>query len=397
MTRASRTDITRRRLESQALTGPLTGRHTGKATNTATTTDGDDLAWVVDRFLALQAQDLRWAKWAVAIRSPGTTSADVDALIDSGRIVRSWPMRGTLHLVPAQELGWMLELTTPRLWAGSTSRRRDLGLDESTIERARAVAIAALSGGRELSRADFLAELNRNGIDAAGQRGYHLIWHLAQSGTLCWGRQLDTQQMLVLLDEWVPRPRRLERDEALGEFLLRYLVGHGPAPLTDFAWWSQLTMADAKTALAVAEPRLTGLEVDGVRHLFPQASDVGPLGRAAPGRGRDAVRALPGFDEYLLGYRDRSFAIEPENLTRVVPGKNGIFLPLLVRGGRVIGTWRRDWQPRMITVEPLPFDPLSDAAARSADRSLHEYATFLNRPVNVLPATVSALLGAAGE
>ena len=378
MTPASRTDITRRRLVSQALTGAL----------------GGNPAHVVDRLLAVQAQDLRWAKWAVAVRAPGTTSADVDRLIDSGRIVRSWPMRGTLHLVPARELGWMLELTTPRLWAGSTTRRRDLGLDETTIEQARDVALAVLSGGREMSRAAFLAELTDHGISTAGQRGYHLIWHLAQSGTLCWGRQLDAQQMLVLLDEWVPRPRRLERDEALGEFLLRYLAGHGPAQLTDFAWWSQLTMADAKTALAVAGAQLTGLDVDGVRHLLPAADDVAPVPRAAPGRGGDAVLALPGFDEHLLGYRDRSFAIEPENLTRVVPGKNGIFLPTLVRGGRVVGTWRRDWQPRLITVEPRPFSPLSAAAARSADRSLHEYAVFLNREVRVLPPTVSPLLGA---
>ena len=381
MTRASRTDITRRRLESQALTGAL----------------GADPARVVDRLFALQAQDLRWAKWAVAIRAPGTTSADVDALIDSGRIVRSWPMRGTLHLVPATELRWMLELTTPRLWAGSATRRRDLGLDETTIESARAVALDVLAGGQELSRAAFLAALGHHGIDAAGQRGYHLIWHLAQSGTLCWGRQLDAQQMLVLLDDWVPRPRRLERDEALGEFLLRYLFGHGPAPLTDFAWWSQLTMTDAKTALAVAAPQLSRLDVDDVQHLLPAASDAAPLPRAVPGRGRGAILALPGFDEHLLGYRDRSFAIEPENLTRVVPGKNGIFLPLLVRAGRVVGTWRREWQPKLITVEPRPFLPLSTVAAQSADRSLHEYATFLDRPVRVLPPEVAPLLDAAAD
>jgi hypothetical protein len=379
MTRASRTDITRRRLDSQALTGALSGRP----------------AEVVDRLLALQSQDLRWGKWAVGVRSPGTTSADVDALIDSGRIVRSWPMRGTLHLVPAVDLGWMLMLTTARLWAGSATRRRDLDLDEATIERARTVAVEALSGGRELSRAAFLDRLAQHGIDASGQRGYHLIWHLAQSGTLCWGRQLDTQQMLVLLDEWVPDPRRLDRDEALGEFLVRYLAGHGPAPLTDFAWWSQLTMADAKTALAVAGPTLLGFDVDGVTHLLPAASDVAPLARAGSGRGRGAVLALPGFDEHLLGYRDRSFAIEPENLTRVVPGKNGIFLPLLVRAGRVVGTWRRDWQPKLITVEPRPFAELPAPAARSADRSLHEYADFLGRTVQVLPQAVQPLVGTA--
>ena len=368
MTRASRSDITRRRLVSQALTGTIT-----------------DPALVVDRMLAMQAQDLRWAKWAVAVRAPGSTSADIDNLLDSGRVVRSWPMRGTLHLVPGPDLAWLLDLTTPRLWAGAATRRRDLGLDEATIEHARAVAEEALSGGRELSRADFQALLQRHGINVDGQRGYHLIWHLAQSGTLCWGRQLDSQQMLVLLADWVPNPRRLERDEALGEYLLRYLAGHGPAPLTDFAWWSQVTMADAKTALGVAEPQLNVLEVDGVRHLLPRSADVGPLGRAAAGRGPNAVLALPGFDEHLLGYRDRSFAIEPENLTRVVPGKNGIFLPILVRGGRIAGTWRRDWQARAITVQPVPFAAPSPAFARSADRALHEYARFLGRRVHVLP------------
>jgi len=369
MTRASRSDITRRRLASQALTGSVT-----------------DPALVVDRMLAVQAQDLRWAKWAVAVRAPGSTTADVDGLIDSGRIVRSWPMRGTLHLVPGPDLAWMLGLTTPRLWAGAATRRRDLGLDEATIERSRTVAEDALSGGRELTRAGFLALLESHGIATDGQRGYHLIWHLAQSGTLCWGRQLDAQQMLVLLAEWVPRPRQLDRDEALGEYLLRYLAGHGPAPLTDFAWWSQLTMADAKTALAVAGGELDALDVDGVRHLFPQRSDLGPLGRAAPGRGPTAVLALPGFDEYLLGYRDRSFAIEPEKLTTVVPGKNGIFLPVLVRGGRIFGTWRRDWQPRVITVQPTPFTPQNAATLSNTERALHEYARFLCRPVQVLPA-----------
>lgn len=377
MTHASRSDITRRRLASQALTGSI--GHSPGGTDPA-----DGPALVVDRMLALQAQDLRWAKWAAAVRAPGSTSADVDRLIDSGRIVRSWPMRGTLHFVPGPDLGWMLDLSTPRLWTGSATRRRDLGLDDATIEHARAVAIEALTGGHELSRSGFQALLEQNGIDAGGQRGYHLIWHLAQSGTLCWGRQLDSQQMLVLLDEWVPNPRRLEREESLGEYLLRYLTGHGPATLSDFTWWSQLTVAEAKIAQAVAAPQLVELEVDGTVYLLPAAEDV-PLARAARGRGPAAVVALAGFDEYLLGYRDRSFALDPGSFERVVPGKNGIFLPILVKAGRVIGTWRREWKPRLITVQPEPFDEWSAADRRAADQALHEYGDFLGRPVHVLP------------
>jgi hypothetical protein len=382
MSRASRSDIIKRRLASQALTGNL-----GRAQPNGGPTDGPGL--VVDRMLAIQAQDLRWAKWATAVRAPGSTVADVDRLIDSGRIVRSWPMRGTLHFVPGPDLGWLLGLSTPRLWTGSATRRRDLGLDEATIERARDVAVAALTGGGELSRAGFQELLASHGIDSTGQRGYHLIWHLAQSGTLCWGRQVDAQQMLVLLDEWVPNPRRLERDEALGEYLLRYLVGHGPATLDDFTWWSQVTRADAKTALAVAGPHLAHLELDGTDYLLPAEIDQ-PLPRAAVGRGPAAVIALAGFDEYLLGYRDRSFAIEPERFEWVVPGKNGIFLPILVQAGRVIGTWRREWKPRLITVEPAPFEASSRDTVEKTDQALHEYARFLQRPVHVLPAPAAA-------
>lgn len=378
MPRASRSDITARRLVSQELTGSI-GRG-GEATAAA-----DKPALVVDRMLAMQAQDLRWAKWAAAVRAPGSTVADVDRLIDSGRIVRSWPMRGTLHLVPGPDLGWMLDLSTPRLWAGSARRRHDLGLDEATIERARSVAVDALTGGRDLSRAAFLALLDHAGIDARGQRGYHLIWHLAQSGTLCWGRQTDAQQMLVLRDEWVPVSRRLERDEALGEYLLRYLIGHGPATLSDFTWWSQLTLADARIAQAVAAEQLATLDVDGTPYLWSGQDDA-PLPRAAAGRGPGAVIALAGFDEYLLGYRDRGFAIDPAGFERVVPGKNGIFLPILVKGGRVIGTWRREWKPKLVTVEPAPFGALSPTDASATERALREYARFLGTSVHILPA-----------
>jgi hypothetical protein len=367
---ASSTDVVRQRLRSQALAG------------SATPSPVD----VVERMLAMQAQDLRWAKWAVAIRSPGTTEADVDALIDSGRIVRSWPMRGTLHFVPGHELTWMLSLTTPRLWAGSARRRRELDLDEALIERARTVAFEVLSGGRQLSRADFLTELDRSGIDASGQRGYHLIWHLAQSGTLCWGRQVGAQQLLTLLQEWVPVHRALEPDEALGEFLLRYLTGHGPATVADFAWWAQVTGAQAKVALAVIRPRLVEWQVDGVSHYLPVTADTASHAWSRPGRGRDAVLALPGFDEYYLGYQDRRFAADPADFDRVVPGKNGIFLPALLRHGRVIGTWRREWKPRLITVQPQPFAPETPAEAQHTDRALREYARFLDRPVTVLPS-----------
>ena len=365
-TPASRIDVTRLRLMSHGLAGdPLHG----------------PLA-VAERMLAMQAQDYPATKWALGVRSPGSSEADVDAAINAGTIVRSWPMRGTLHFVPAQELGWMLQLTTPRLLAATKTRRAQLDLDEATIENARAVAEDALTGGRELNRAQFMDTLEAGGIATAGQRGYHLIWHLALRGTLCWGRQAGRQQQLVLLDEWVPTPRRLDRDEALGEFVLRYFTGHGPATLRDFAWWSQLTVADATIGLAVARDRLTELDVDGTSHFLPAVADTGRWG-SRPAQ-RSPVLALAGFDEYLLGYQDRSFAIDDGNLPRVVPGKNGIFLPLMLSSGRVRGIWRRQARPRGLTVEPIPFDGLSQRHRVGFERAIRGYAGFFGVPTTVL-------------
>lgn len=347
---------------------------------------------VVERMLALQSQDFPAGKWAVGVRAPGITRADVDAAIDSGQIVRSWPMRGTLHLVPPRELGWMLQITTPRLFAGGKTRRAQLDLDEATIDAARVVAFAALEGGRGLTRAGFLQVLQGAGIDTQGQRGYHIIGILAQTGTLCWGPHEGKQQQLVLFDEWIPNSRTLERDEALGEFLFRYLDGHGPATLKDFAWWSKVTMAETRTGLAVAGDRLTEWDVDGTSYYLPASADPSNLGGAP--KQRSPILTLPAFDEYLLGYGDRSLAIDTEHFTRVVPGKNGIFFPIVVTRGRVVGTWRA---PANGSAAPVAEATLFEATPSGWEthfaHGIGEYAAFLGKPVEMLarPTGVPAL------
>ncbi|WP_104129916.1 winged helix DNA-binding domain-containing protein [Cryobacterium sp. N21] len=371
----SRADVVRLRLGAQGLAGqPLA-----------------DAIAVTERMLAVQAQDYPAGQWALGVRSPSTTRSQLQASVSAGEIVRSWPMRGTLHFVPARELGWMQGLTTPRRLKKTRTINERLGLDATVLERAREAAIAALTGQKQLSRAEFMTMLQAAGLSTEGQRGYHTIAHLALTGTLCWGRQIGTQQGLVLLDEWVPNPRRLERDEALGEFVYRYFLGHGPATLVDFAWWSQLTVADAKTGLAVARERLTEVQVDGVAHfLSDETADAGvPAGL----RQHTPVLALPGFDEYLLGYRDRTHVVSAENLLRVVPGLNGIFLPLVVTNGQIVGTWRKKIAASGVTCEASLFEEPGTAAARTRaektqrdfERAVADYARFLELPVRPEP------------
>ena len=338
--------------------------------------------------LAVQAQDYTGGKWALGVRSPGSTEADVTAALAAGTLVRSWPMRGTLHFVPARELHWMLGLTTPRLITGTATRRTQLELDPDTVDRARAVAFEVLGDGGELTRAQFLAALESHGIATGGQRGYHLIWYLAQTAVLCWGREVNGQQVLVLLDEWVPSPRLLERDEALGEFVLRYLLGHGPATIADFAWWSKLTLADARRGCAVAAGQLTELSVGDERYWAAASTDT--TGAPLSHRQRMPALALGPFDEYLLGYQDRSLVVSPDDYLKVVPGKNGMFLPLIIVGGRVVGTWRKPPGRRgTLAVSAEPFTTLSRGAEKSFARSVGAYGHFFGRAVDVVTGEIA--------
>ena len=349
----------------------LASQHIGAS---GLSTPGDVVRWM----LAIQAQDLPGAKWSVGLRAPLTSEATVEAAFDSGEIVRSWPMRGTLHLVPADDLGWMLELTAPRALRSAASRRAALGIAEADAEHAREIAVASLTGGRALTRAAILASIAAGGVSTEGQRGYHLLWYLAQTGTLVQGAARGRQQTFSLLDEWVRAPRRLDRDEALGELAFRYFRSHGPATARDLARWSGLTMADVQRGLAVSGGLLTRLDVDGVRyHLAPEA--------LAPASAGARVHLLPGFDEYLLGYGDRTAALAAEHSPAVVPGGNGMFKPTVVAEGEVVGTWRRTVTRGEILVAPLLWGPLEGALREALVQAVGAYGAFLGRPARQGP------------
>ena len=320
---------------------------------------------------AIQAQDYSGALTSVALRMASGARQQVVAALDAGDVVRSWPMRGTLHFVAAEDLPWILSLTAPRVVAGAATRRKQLGLDEGTLERARQLAVHSLQGGRRLRRDGLLAVWANAGLPTKGGCGYHLLFHLALSGTLCFGPVGDGEQELVLVEEWIPRPRNLQREEALGELAFRYFRSHGPATVKDFTRWTGLVAADVRTGLTLARNRLAGLEVDGVEYfLDPQTPDVltaasEPAGSTGRQRGTAGeVLLLPGFDEFILGYQDRRAQLPAEFADRIVPGGNGVFKPTVVSAGQVVGTWGRRGRGGKQQVVGTPFTSFSaDVAA----------------------------------
>ncbi len=319
-----------------------------------------DAATAVRALGAVQGQELPGALTSVALRTAERSRAGVIAALDAGTVVRSWPMRGTLHLVAAEDLGWLLDLLGPRVLAGAARRRAVVGLTEDDLERSREVARAALTGGRRLGRRELLAALADGGCAVSGQQGYHTLWYLSQTGTLVLGPSDGADQAFVLLDEWVPGPRRITGEQALGELALRFFTGHGPATVADLVRWAGTTVRDARTGLALARPSLATLDVDGTEtYLAPDTAD-----RLAGCRAdAEGLHLLPGFDELVLGYADRTCTVAPEFADRIVPGGNGVFRPTVVVGGQAVGTWRWTGSGARRRAEAEPFTAFPDGVA----------------------------------
>ena len=333
------------------------------------------VAGIVGWFGAMQAQDVNSGLWSFGVRLPGAKLDDVNAALERREAIRTWPMRGTVHFIPPADAHWMLEVMGVRALAGAEKRRQTLGLEAATADRAVEVLGAALTGGKRLTRAECLAALTDGGVAVTGQRGYHLLWYASQQGVTAIAPHVGKEQTFVLLDEWAPEPNRPERDEALGIMALRYFRSHGPTTRKDFAGWTGLTMTDCKIGIAVAGDDLITVDVDGTEMIMAPVAE--------PVVESDQWLALPGFDEYLLGFKDRSMMADPEQLAAIIPGGNGMFQSTLVRGGRVMATWKRTIGRKGVTVVVQPFGAFTSRDRHNAEAALQPYADYLGLALTV--------------
>lgn len=329
----------------------------------------DVVAWLG----AVQAQDWYGSLWAVGSRMRRADDASVQAAIDDGRIVRTWPMRGTLHFVAPADARWMTQLLAPRSVAAVRALiARHFGLDDATLRRCRRVLEKALRDGRPMARSEVYAALDAAGIDSGHGRGTHITGWLAQHALLCGGPRIGRQPSFVWMDAWVPPTPPMARDEALHALGLRYFRSHGPATVQDLAWWSGLTVKDAQLAAELARGALGTSEIDG-RIFFHDAdtSDEGP-----PASASKSLLLLAPFDEYLVGYRDRSAAVEPEHARRVI-GINGLFNASVLSAGRVAGTWKRIARKDDVLLQVSAFRDLGRGESAALTRQAKRYAAFL--------------------
>jgi hypothetical protein len=327
---------------------------------------------VVEGLLAVQAQDLPAARWGVAQRLDDGDDAAVAAACDAGRILRTHVLRPTWHLVAPDDIRWLLELSAPRVRAQMAYMDRQHDLDEVVFRRAGARIVRALEDAEDgtLTREQLGAALAAARIEAEGTRLAHLVMRAELDGLICSGPTRGKTQTYALLAARAPRARVLRRDEALAELALRYLRGHGPAQAGDLAWWSGLTVAEAKKAIEMAGPTVESETVgDKVYHRAR-------LGSPAPRRSSvSSIQLLPNFDELVIGFKDRDVTLDDELVERAPSDwLETLRAHFVARNGRIVGSWRRELGKEDVRVQASVLVTLSDDERRALEKAARRYA-----------------------
>jgi hypothetical protein len=323
---------------------------------------------------AVQAQDFTGAKWSVALRLPCAVDNDIEKAIAERSIIRTWPMRGTLHFVAAEDARWLLKLLTPRIIARSAGRYKQLQLDNNVFGKSQEIVGAALEGNKQLTRGEIYSVLEKNGIATSEQRGIHILNHLAQNQIICHGSHNEKQPTYALFDEWINYSRDLNESESLAEVTLRYFTSHGPATINDFVWWTGLKVSDAKRGLTSVADKLAFIEAEGKTYWHsPAQTDLSE---------KSNCFLLPGFDEYMLGYTDRSLILDKVHWAKIVPGNNGMFMSTIIIDGKVEGTWKRIFKNGMLQLDMYLFRKTSNFRMKRIEIQAEKLGKYLSAKVS---------------
>jgi hypothetical protein len=317
---------------------------------------------------AVQAQDTPASKLGLRSRATGLTEAAVTAAIETDRtIVRTWLLRGTIHLVSSADLRWLVRLVGPGVARAARSRWRQLGLTDDVLDAVTEALPAILADGPR-TRREIRVALEERGValDPDPQAHTHAVMHASVAGLICRGPDHGRDSTFVLVDDWLPQaPAGPSGDDAVAELARRYFAAYSPATVADFAAWSGLP---GRRCVDLIRDELTPTDVDGQPGYR--------LGQVEPARG---LRLLPAYDNYLVGYRDRAAIVPAEHYGSVYQG--GLIKPTVLVDGRVAGTWSLPRAAGRLTV--TLFAPLARAARAALDAEIADVARFVGQDLAV--------------
>jgi len=345
-------DIARWRLRTQRLVAP----HAQAARE------------VVGSLLAVQAENAGQAAWAVASRTPRPNQAELAALLDKGAVVRTHVLRPTWHFVLAEDICWLLELTRPRVRRTIGQQLRSVhGLDEGAIDQLVATIVRTLQSRGHLTRTQLAGELREQGVQASGSKLMLLLAHAELDGVICSGAPAAGEHTYALMSERVPRPRRLDRTQALAELALRYFTGHGPATERDLAYWATLTLTDVRAGLHQVRDRLESFQHDG--RTFWHAPGDAPTGPQWP-----AGHLLQILDETYRGYQDSRWVLDAAG---VVPRQREASIGMALVDAQLLAAMRRTVASDHVRFDLRPYRSLTPAQLEAIDQAAQRYGEYL--------------------
>lgn len=327
---------------------------------------------IVKHFGAMQAQDYAMAKWAVGSRCDASEK-EIEEAINSGKIIRTHILRPTWHFVSADDIYWMLDLSGSQVKKLFASLAKQHGYDDKKLDQVNSAIEKLLSGNNHLTREEIMQELNIQ--KKTGDLSPVIVMMNAElDGLVCNGRMKGKQITYALLEERVPKPKtQLTKEEALAKLALRYFESHGPATLPDFSWWSGFSATICKKAINAIELQLNHITIDNQQYWFKKDfTDEDNF--------RESVHFLPAFDEILISYKTRNASFQTEHQTKVFTN-NGIFKPIILENGKVIGIWKRTVKKDHVKIETEFFSETTPNKKQDLFREIKSFEKYLETKI----------------
>lgn len=340
-----------------------------------------DAADVARGMLAMQAQDAAGVRWALSLRAADSpTEDDVLAGLAEGRIVRNRPSRGTLQVTAPEDLHWLSAALSPRSNREAVKRRPTIELTDDMVERAEKVIRAELAGGAVRTRPELVAACAAAGVELANNQAGHVLRHLTELMVIVFADPGSRTDSFALADGWIADRR--EPADPMSEVVSRFVAARGPVTRQDIGKWAYLAMGEVDAGLEAAGDAVERVRLAGTEYLVARGSADISEEEVDAALARPLL--LPPFDEYLIGYGTRGPQLDDRFFERIVPGRNGMFKPIVVVGGEIVGLWSRKQTATKVTVTVEPFTRITAKAKRALAVPVREYGRFLGREAVLL-------------
>ncbi|KAF2080505.1 winged helix DNA-binding domain-containing protein [Flavobacterium sharifuzzamanii] len=328
---------------------------------------------IVRHFGAMQAQDYAMAKWAIGSRC-NSSEKEIEEAVNSGKIIRTHILRPTWHFVSADDIYWMLDLSAPQVQRFTISAAKKFDYDLKKLDQINNKIQKLLSGNNHLTRDEIMLELDIKRTSKEDFLSAAIMMHAELDGLVCNGRMKGKQITYALLEERVSKPKtKLSKEESLAKLALRYFESHGPATVLDFSWWSGFAPTICQKAINAIELQLNSIAVDNQTYWLAK-------NRSLEDNFRESVHFLPAFDEILISYKSREVSFSGDHQSKTFTN-NGIFKPVILENGKVIGIWKRTIKKDHVKIETEFFNETETSKKEILFEGIKAFETYLETKV----------------